>query len=182
MLVGAWVLLWKIHIWLLITQLKRKCEPLCCNIFFQAIFYNQIVKRHRRHNLLWPGSKFFQIRRYFSKIAGNSADIAVNLLRTADPSLSQRLTAAVFQRKAVIPTDISQKKPVYFLILLQNKAYTYWDSGAAHWWSWHSQGAINGHGNPIAPILGQRWFNDGNISVKSRSSWELTYSCSECLK
>ena len=31
---------------------------------------------------------FFEIRRYFSKIAGNSADTAVNLLRTADAPLS----------------------------------------------------------------------------------------------
>ena len=31
-----------------------------------------------------PGRIFFQNRRCFSKIAGNSADTAVNLLRTAD--------------------------------------------------------------------------------------------------
>ena len=33
-------------------------------------------------------SNFFEIRRYFSKIAGNSADTAVNALRTADAPLS----------------------------------------------------------------------------------------------
>jgi len=33
-----------------------------------------------------PGSIFFEIRRYFFKIAGNSADTAVNFLRTADRS------------------------------------------------------------------------------------------------
>ena len=35
-----------------------------------------------------PGSKFFEIRRYFSKIAGNSADTAVNPLRNDDAPLS----------------------------------------------------------------------------------------------
>ena len=35
-----------------------------------------------------PGRIFFEIRRYFSKIAGNSADTAVILLRTADAPLS----------------------------------------------------------------------------------------------
>ena len=35
-----------------------------------------------------PGRDLFEIRRYFSKIAGNSADIAVNLLRNPDAPLS----------------------------------------------------------------------------------------------
>ena len=35
-----------------------------------------------------PWSNFFEIRCYFSKIAGNSADTAVNLLRTAGEPLS----------------------------------------------------------------------------------------------
>ena len=34
-----------------------------------------------------PGRNFFEIRRYFSKIAGNSTDTAVNL-KTADAPLS----------------------------------------------------------------------------------------------
>ena len=34
-----------------------------------------------------PGPNFFEIHRYFSKIGGNSADIAVILLRTADAQL-----------------------------------------------------------------------------------------------
>ena len=37
---------------------------------------------------LLPGSNFFEIRRYFSKIAGNSADTAVNFPKTADAPLS----------------------------------------------------------------------------------------------
>ena len=35
-----------------------------------------------------PGRNFFEIRRFFSKTAGNSSDTAVNLLRTADAPLS----------------------------------------------------------------------------------------------
>ena len=38
--------------------------------------------------LLFPGRNFSEIRLYFSKIAGNSADTANNLLRIADAPLS----------------------------------------------------------------------------------------------
>ena len=35
-----------------------------------------------------PGQNIFEIRRYFSKITGNSADTAVDFLKTADAPLS----------------------------------------------------------------------------------------------
>ena len=35
-----------------------------------------------------PGPNFSEIRRYFSSIAGDSADIAVKLLKTADATFS----------------------------------------------------------------------------------------------
>ena len=56
-----------------------------------------------------PCRIFFEIRRYFSKISGNSADTAVFLLRTADAPLSLkfcwelRLTAAIFNEKPLFP-------------------------------------------------------------------------------
>ena len=76
----------------------------------------------------WPITArvdFFETRRYFSKIAGNSADTDANLLRTADAPLSEnfswelRLTVTIFQRwySRHYPT----KKPELFLILLQKK-------------------------------------------------------------
>ena len=87
--------------------------------------------------------------------------------------------------------------------------YPYWDSSAVHRWSWHSQGpidghgnprgaidghgnprgAIDGHGNPMAPIPGQRWFSDSPSLImekfptkKIRSSWDLTCSCGVYIK
>ena len=76
------------------------------------------------------GSSFFDFRRYIFKVAGNSADTAVNLLRAADASLQWnfcwefRLTTAIFLRKAAIPADIPQKTPVQFLVLMQKKKLT----------------------------------------------------------
>ena len=46
-----------------------------------------MIKNWKAMNKI-PGRNFFEIRRYFSKIAGNSADTAVNVLRTADAPLS----------------------------------------------------------------------------------------------
>ena len=43
------------------------------------------------------------------------------------------------------------------------------------------QGApVDGYGDPIAPIPGQRWFGDGSsLIIEKFPSWELTWSCGE---
>ena len=64
---------------------------------------------------------------HFSYIAGNSVDIATNRLRTTDVPSSQKFsqklksTAAIFQRKTVIPSDFS-KKAVIFFKSVENKS------------------------------------------------------------
>ena len=53
-----------------------------------AFFPNFIFQFFFGFVFVHPGQNFFEIRRYFSKIADNSADTAVNFRRTADAPLS----------------------------------------------------------------------------------------------
>ena len=49
---------------------------------------NLLPRKKKQTKNANPGRNFFEIRRYFSKIAGNSADTAANFLRTADAPFS----------------------------------------------------------------------------------------------
>ena len=74
--------------------------------FILLIFMESFVEE----NLSITRVKFFSdICRFFSKIAHDSADTAVNLLK--------KLTAAILLRKTVIPANILQKAPVFFLLM-----------------------------------------------------------------
>ena len=66
---------------------------------------------------LEPGSIFFEIRLYFSKIACNSADTAAIILRFTDELLSipifgKNWRSAVFCQETPVMSPISYKKDV----------------------------------------------------------------------
>ena len=71
--------------------MKKQLELACASVAEVMLQFRACSGRVSRSDG-WgggePASKFTEIRRYFSKIAGNSADFAVNLLRTADAPLS----------------------------------------------------------------------------------------------
>ena len=112
------------------------------------------------------GRIFSEISRFFPRIAGNSAETGVNLLRTADAPLSWKfcwalaLTAAFFRRKTVITADILQKNSgMFFLILMQKNAYSSRQfTGSQD----IPRGPIKGHDDPMALIPDQLWFSNGS--------------------
>ena len=66
-----------------------------------------------------------------------------------------------FNEKPLFLPISYKKKPEYFLILMQKRrtrTETPVQLTKSHG---VSKGPINGHGDPMAPIPGQRWFNDG---------------------
>ena len=63
--------------------------------YFESRYWSNVERFHNLEIAFFldlynkkPGSKFFEMRRYFSKIAGNSADTAVNPVRNDDAPLS----------------------------------------------------------------------------------------------
>ena len=98
-----------------------------------------------------------------------------------------RLIAAIFQRKAVIPADILQKKPVsfwYWCRTRRTRTETPVQLTDGHGISRGPSMAIEIPWNPSLASDGSTMVfrSDGNISEKILSTWELTCSCGECLK
>ena len=77
-----------------------------------------------------PGRSFFELRGYFFENPGNSADTAVNLLRSADAPLWSNfcwelsLTVSIFYRKTCVLADIPRKNNGNFFWYWCRKRHT----------------------------------------------------------